>query len=79
MKPILRTPRNADWQEIPKTESPGETRPIEKRRHPLPPGMENRPDAAELRAFILHFQRIKSPEGRRAVMNAVTAATGGDE
>ena len=44
----------------------------------LPPDMENRPNAAELRAFIRNFHKIDKPADRQAVMDAVFQAAAGE-
>ncbi len=41
---------------------------------PLPPEMQSRPDAAEIRQFLSNYQKIPDPEGRRMIMNAVLQA-----
>ena len=46
----------------------------DKSGYPLPPEMENRPGAAELRGFVRIFQSIENSDDRRAIMDAVYAA-----
>ncbi|NQV44862.1 MAG: hypothetical protein HQ501_08165 [Rhodospirillales bacterium] len=65
MKPMLRTIRVEDQARLLAEHIDAKDAPR------LPPEMENRPDAAELRAFIRNFRRIGSAEDRRAVMDAV--------
>jgi len=73
MKPVLCTIKPEGQGRLPNgvSRSDGET------ARGLPPEMEGRPDAAELRSFILTFHSIDNAEDRRAIMEAVfLAATG---
>lgn len=71
MKPMLRTIRGEDQVRL-LAEHIDDKYALRR-----PPEMENRPDAAELRAFIRNFRRIDSSEDRRAVMEAVLQAAEG--
>lgn len=72
MKPVLRLVENGEWQEQigggQRSFHGSDTRP------PIPPEMENRPDAAELRTFMLNFSKIECAEDRQLVLDAVRRA-----
>ncbi len=70
MKPMLRTIKNTDRKQPFATV----TKTVGNGGYSLPPEMQNRPDAAELRAFIKNFRKIGNADDRRSVMDAVCAA-----
>ncbi len=74
MKPLLRTIKNAN-RPNPSVDEINSTGTV---RYPLPPEMENRPDAAELRAFMQNFQKIGNSDDRHMVMTAVHTAAAGE-
>lgn len=72
MKPVLRVVEGKS-EVIPEQEFPAAGG-----AYPLPPEMEGRADAAELRAFMLNFQRIENPDDRRQIVDAVRRAAQGE-
>ncbi len=73
MKPMLRTIKDTG-RLMPSVPSMEGIDPTKGGGYALPPEMANRPDAAELRAFMQNFQKIGNPDDRRMVMEAVHTA-----